>query len=387
MNMKEHIDVAAVLRIAMCHFDGGLVLLRREEPDHEGFARAHLANVNGGLNRLFSEQQRLGIEPPSVADAAQAQVVKKRVASAKRPSGPKIGSGPAAANLNPHHSLAAPPLPAAETQQDLEPEPESEAESEVESEVESEAESSSEDLGPIARSNEKLWGDAERRAEWAASENQRKKQPKMQPKEQKRERASSSDEGGNLPLRQCRRQHERLALELSQQPPPPPPPPQAPPKQQQPLPPPPPQPPLQQQPQLPSDHFLADGNGFVQVNNFFAEDPELLHALLRKQSTSTRVKVFSGETISIPAQGRLAERIQKCARSIPALQRACLDAFNTESFQVPPKTCQKLIVETEQDQIPHADAECPGELFCVIHLRPGQIPTYGLPFRASSLEE
>eukprot|EP00966_Prymnesium_polylepis_P276440 6386736-Prymnesium_polylepis.1 len=40
----------------------------------------------------------------------------------------------------------------------------------------------------------------------------------------------------------------------------------------------------------------------------------------------------------------------------------------------------------ENDQTPHADDYCPGELFVVIHLRDSQTSTYGVPFRQSSLD-
>ena len=123
----------------------------------------------------------------------------------------------------------------------------------------------------------------------------------------------------------------------------------------------------------------------MELTNFFALDPLLLPALLAKRSTTGRVKLYSGNTTGIPSQGRLADRIQVCARSVGPLRRAVEEAFGTSNFTVPPKTCQKLIAE--DDQVPHVDDSCPGELFVIIHLRDAQTPTYGVPFRESSLDK
>ena len=153
--------------------------------------------------------------------------------------------------------------------------------------------------------------------------------------------------------------------------------PQSPPSQQQP-------PPCRRSQRLPPGHFLTDGNGFVELTDFFASDPALLPALLAKQSTTGRVNVISGKTTSIPAWGRLAERVQACARSMGPLRRAVEEASGAKNFTVTPNTCQKLIAEN--DQIPHADDYCPGELFVTIHLRDSQTPTHGVPFRESSLD-
>ena len=97
------------------------------------------------------------------------------------------------------------------------------------------------------------------------------------------------------------------------------------------------------------------------------------------------MKTISGETVVIPAQGILYERIQVCAKQVEPLRRAVEEAFGATDFRVRKETCQKLLAKN--DQIPHADDYCPGELFVIIHLGDSQTSTYGIPFRQSSLDK
>lgn len=68
IHVKEHRDVAAVVRTALCHFDGRMRMLSRPLPDYEQRARSWLSKLGGGLLRLVAEQKRLNIEPPSIYD-------------------------------------------------------------------------------------------------------------------------------------------------------------------------------------------------------------------------------------------------------------------------------------------------------------------------------
>ena len=101
---KEHTDAAAVLRTVMCHFDGVLVVLRRDEVDYEPVARQWLGRFDGGLNRLVSVQRSQGILPPSVSDAAPA-VVKR--SGAKKGSAQGVAKQPAASELESELSVGA----------------------------------------------------------------------------------------------------------------------------------------------------------------------------------------------------------------------------------------------------------------------------------------
>ena len=103
---KEHTDAAAVLRTVMCHFDGVLVVLRRDEDhyDYEPVARQWLGRFDGGLNRLVSVQRSQGILPPSVSDAAPA-VVKR--SGAKKGSAHGVAKQPAASELESELSVGA----------------------------------------------------------------------------------------------------------------------------------------------------------------------------------------------------------------------------------------------------------------------------------------
>eukprot|EP00966_Prymnesium_polylepis_P009941 229343-Prymnesium_polylepis.1 len=87
--MKEHSDVAAVLRIVIQHLGGALVLLQLDQPDFEAAARLHLSKLEGGVNRLVSEQRLQNIKPPSAEDAKKATPVpagqRKRLLALKAP--------------------------------------------------------------------------------------------------------------------------------------------------------------------------------------------------------------------------------------------------------------------------------------------------------------
>ena len=102
---KEHSDVAAVLRTVMCHFDGVLVVLRRDEVDYEPVARQWLGRFEGGLNRLVSVQRLQGILPPSVRDAAPAVV--KRSGAKKKGSAHGVAKQPVASELESELSVRA----------------------------------------------------------------------------------------------------------------------------------------------------------------------------------------------------------------------------------------------------------------------------------------
>lgn len=70
---REHWDAAALVRIALCHCQSILCMLPRAQPDWECIARTTLANFEGGLDRLVSEQEARGLPPPSVHDARPIQ--------------------------------------------------------------------------------------------------------------------------------------------------------------------------------------------------------------------------------------------------------------------------------------------------------------------------
>ena len=222
--MKEHDDVAAVLRTVIQHFGGALVLLRRDQPDFETAARIQLLKLDGGVNRLASEQRLRNINPPSCKDDAPLPAPahhRKRLLALRAP--------PQASEVQP--KAATSPLfegTEDESGEEEEEEPEEFVAEEFESEFESESESESE-------------------SEWEAADDS-----EDEPLNQRKRR------------KQCALQPQPLLPPPPQQPPRPPPPPhcsqqlpQSSPPLQQP-------PPLQQLPRrrsqrLPPGHFLTDG--------------------------------------------------------------------------------------------------------------------------------
>ena len=154
----------------MLHFDGTLVLLKREQPDFEAAARTVLAKFDGGLDRLTSEQLERGLSPPSVADAAPR--VKKRKkgvcaqGAAEQAPPPKSASSiAAAAELAASASNSASASTVAACQWD-EPEPESEEE----------------DFEPEGEWVERVWGDEELRQEEAAHQARLRREQNPLPK-------------------------------------------------------------------------------------------------------------------------------------------------------------------------------------------------------------
>lgn len=90
--MQEHTDVAAMVRIAIVHLEGKLLLLPRTLPDADMNARrGRLVQMQGGLDRLRSEQKARGIGPPSRHDAGAIQ---------KKGPAQKKGSGSASSSMN-----------------------------------------------------------------------------------------------------------------------------------------------------------------------------------------------------------------------------------------------------------------------------------------------
>ena len=65
INMLEHADVAAMVRIALVHFNGYLMMLPRRLPDWEPWARSRLQHLENGLDRLRSEQVARNLAAPS----------------------------------------------------------------------------------------------------------------------------------------------------------------------------------------------------------------------------------------------------------------------------------------------------------------------------------
>ena len=105
-------------------------------------------------------------------------------------------------------------------------------------------------------------------------------------------------------------------------------------------------------------------DGFVEVDAFFAHDPELQSQILSKRRQACQAKrFFAGGTEELPLKGKLGAKVEICAKENPRIREAVLQAFDTSTFKVRDATVKRLTTG-EQGDIPHADAEFPSELLC-----------------------
>ena len=119
---------------------------------------------------------------------------------------------------------------------------------------------------------------------------------------------------------------------------------------------------------------LIERGGFSSFCFFFASDPGLSQKLLARKVEST---LISGGVKQMDLSPSLAEGVEKCAHQCNVIKSALKSVFGVEKFEVNRSSCKKL--SGGEKQIPHVDALSVEELFVVVHLRPDQVPTFGVP--------
>ena len=132
---------------------------------------------------------------------------------------------------------------------------------------------------------------------------------------------------------------------------------------------------------------FIEGGGFAPIDaDFFAPDSYLCKILLDRKVAAESI---TGGVLQMKLTAPQIRRISVCALQCDVIRCAASSVFGTDRFEVSLSSCRKLSHYPSSAvvaSIPHVDDTSVEELFCIVHLKPGQTSTMGVPVSLDDLK-